>query len=405
MRTILRKRMQGEHAMPLAPIDETITIQQLIDDPYPIYRRLRAETPVLRVPAAKRTLLTKAADCKMVKDNTTLFSSDDPTTPMRRAFEAVTLMRKDGAEHMRERMAMMPAYSSRALRECWVPEYRNLAAQYLDRLPKGEVIDLFPALAGPLSARILAETLGLPDASDEDMQFWSQALIDGAGNFGGFDEPFARAARANKIMNVELQRMAEIHRAKPNDSALSVMVNARDPIPWSQIAANIKIAIGGGINEPRDALLTILYGLLTNPDQLAAIKESGDWSAAFEEGVRWVAPIQASSRRVLHDTVIRGYDIPAGEIVMSVQASANRDEDFVDDGERFDALRGPTPHQSFGTGPHHCMGAKMARLTVAEILLPMLFERFPNMQLEHAGDVMWKGFGFRGPLNLPVRLL
>jgi cytochrome P450 len=60
----------------------------------------------------------------------------------------------------------------------------------------------------------------------------------------------------------------------------------------------VKIAIGGGINEPRDALLTILYGLLTNPDQLEVVKAQGKWRAAFEEGVRWVAPIQASSRLV-----------------------------------------------------------------------------------------------------------
>jgi cytochrome P450 len=64
------------------------------------------------------------------------------------------------------------------------------------------------------------------------------------------------------------------------------MVNAKTPILESQMIANVKIAIGGGINEPRDALLTILYGLLTNPDQLDAVRADGKWRAAFEEGVR-----------------------------------------------------------------------------------------------------------------------
>ena len=67
------------------------------------------------------------------------------------------------------------------------------------------------------------------------------------------------------------------------------MINVDDPIEYSQIIANIKTAIGGGINEPRDALLTILYGLLTNPGQLAFMKETQDWELAFQEGVRWVA--------------------------------------------------------------------------------------------------------------------
>lgn len=390
--------------MAMAPVNDSVTVHRLIDDPYPVYAQMRAHTPVVQVPSVKRTMLTKAEDCRMVKDNPALFSSNDPTTPMEKAFEAHTLMRKDGEEHLRERNAMMPTFSPRNLKTIWGPMYERYAAEYLDRLPRGEVVDLFPTLAGPLAARILAECMGIPDASDEQMQFWSQALIDGAGNFGWFDEPFERVARANKEMNRVIEGNAERVKAAPDQSALSVMLNAEDPIPWSQIVANIKIAIGGGINEPRDALLTIIYGLLTNPDQLEEIKASGNWSAAFEEGVRWVAPIQASSRLVLEDTEIRGCDIPKGTVVMTIQASANHDEDLYEDGHLYNALRKSQPHQSFGSGPHHCMGTHMARMTVGRLLLPILFERFPNMRLENPEDVVWRGFGFRGPINMPVRL-
>jgi cytochrome P450 family 104 len=138
----------------LAPLDETITIAELTRDPYPIYRRLRREAPVLRVKSVGRTFLTKAADTKYVKDNAALFSSDDPNTPMKRAFLAHTLMRKDHDEHRAERMAMMPALMPKTIESVWAPLYAKLAATYLDRLPRGEVVDLFPALAGPLAARI-----------------------------------------------------------------------------------------------------------------------------------------------------------------------------------------------------------------------------------------------------------
>src|SRR4029079_2151624 len=77
------------------PLDETITIADLTRDPYPIYKRLRHQAPVLRVKSVGRTFLTKAADTKFVKDNAALFSSDDPNTPMKRAFLPHTLMRKD----------------------------------------------------------------------------------------------------------------------------------------------------------------------------------------------------------------------------------------------------------------------------------------------------------------------
>ncbi len=387
-----------------APIDETITLDVLDRDPFPIYRRLRAEAPVCRVKAAGRTFLTKAADTKYVKDNPEIFSSDDPNTPMKRAFWSHTLMRKDGDAHLTERMAMAPAFAPKVIRDEWVPQYQKAAEDYVARLPRGEVVDLFPSLSGPYSARGLAILLGIDEATDEEMQRWSQALIDGAGNFGWRDEPFERADRANEEMHALFDRLETRHRAAPGNSALSVMLNAENPIPKKQIYANIKIAIGGGINEPRDALNTILFGLLSNPDQLSEVVKNSDWDKAFEEGVRWVAPIAASSRLVTQDTEIAGCLIPKGDTVMTIQASANRDEDVLENGEVFDVYRDKIVHQSFGNGPHFCQGTHVARRAVAQVMLPVLFDRFPNMSLPDPDAVIWRGFGFRGPINLPVLL-
>ena len=388
----------------LAPLDESITLQQLDEDPYPIYRRLRNETPVLRVKVTRRTMLTKAEDTKYVKDNPDLFSSDDPNTPMKRAFQAHTLMRKDGEAHMRERMAMAPAFSPKVIRTYWMPQYMRVAEEYVARLPRGEIVDLFPALSGPYAARGLSILLGIEEASDDDLQRWSQTLIDGAGNFGWRDEPFAKSDAANKEMDRLFDTLHERHLAEPNNSALSVMLNADDPIEKTQIYSNIKIAIGGGINEPRDALNTILFGLLTNPDQLRQVKQQNDWERAFEEGIRWVAPIQVSSRLVMEDTEIRAFHIPKGDTVMTIQASANRDEDRYDDGETFQVYRERQSHQAFGNGPHFCQGTHVARRAVAHVMLPMLFDRFPDMTIPDLDDVIWRGFGFRGPTQIPVKL-
>jgi cytochrome P450 len=388
----------------LAPLDEEITLQQLDEDPYPIYQRLRRDAPVLRVKATGRTLLTKAEDTKYVKDNPALFSSNDPNTPMKRAFQAHTLMRKDGDDHMRERMAMAPAFSPKVIRTDWMPQYMRVAEEYVSRLPRGETVDLFTALAGPYAARGLAILLGIEEASDDDLQHWSQTLIDAAGNFGWQDEPFARSDRANDEMNRLFDSLQDRHRAVPNNSALSVMLNADDPIETTQIYSNIKIAIGGGINEPRDALNTILYGLLTNPDQLAEVKRQNDWERAFEEGIRWVAPIQVSSRLVMEDTEIRGCHIPKGDTVMTIQASANRDEDRYEDGESYQVYREKKSHQAFGNGPHFCQGSHVARRAVADVMLPILFDKFPNMSIPNRDDVIWRGFGFRGPTQIPIRL-
>ncbi|MBC7147033.1 MAG: cytochrome P450 [Thioclava marina] len=390
--------------MALAPLDEEITLAQLTTDPYPIYRRLRAESPVLRVASAGRTFLTTAELTKRVKDNPELFSSDDPNTPMKPAFRAHTLMRKDGEEHLRERMAMAPALTPKRIQTDWGPLYEKFAEEYVGRLPRGETVDLFSELCGPLAARILAHVLGIPEASDAQMQRWSQHLIDGAGNFGWQPEPFAISDKANEEMDALFTDLREKRIAEPDGSAYSVMLNAENPIPMSQIWANIKIAIGGGINEPRDALATIIYGLLTNPDQLEQVRAEDAWSEAFEEGVRWVAPIQASSRLVTEDTELGGFEIPKGDTVMTIQASANRDESIYENGEEYFVFRDKNPHQAFGNGPHHCAGAHIARRTVGKIILPLLFDRFPDMRLPDPDAVIWRGFGFRGPINLPVEL-
>lgn len=388
----------------LAPTDDTLTIEALNSGPFPIYQRLRREAPVLRVTSLGRTLLTKAADTRHVKDNPEIFSSDDPNTPMKRAFQAHTLMRKDGAAHLRERMAMAPAFAPGVITGEWMPRYEQIASEFVARLPRGEVVDLFPALSGPYAARGLAVLLGLEEASDSDLQRWSQTLIDGAGNFGWAEAPFMATDAAHLEMNALMDRKSEHYLRAPDNTALSVMLNAHDPIERAQMYSNIKIAIGGGINEPRDALNTIVFGLLSNPDQLAEVKRNNDWVRAFEEGIRWIAPISASSRLVTQDTEMRGHLLPKGETVMTIQASANRDEEVYDNPEAFDVYREKKPHQAFGNGPHFCMGTHVARRAVGQIMLPKLFERFPNMSLPEPEAVTWHGFGFHGITSLPVRL-
>jgi cytochrome P450 len=386
------------------PVNTDITIDQLTRDPYSVYRKLRAETPVVRVPSINRIMLTKAADTKRAKEDWELFSSDDPRTPMQRAFQAHTLMRKDGAEHKAERNAMAPAFSPRLIKGCWQEIYTKVAEEYVARLPRGETVDLFTALAAPFAARCLTHLLGIPEASDADMIRWSQTLIDGAGNFGNDPELFARSDAANAEMNALFDKCAERVKADPDASALSAMVNAENPIATSQIYANVKIAIGGGINEPRDALLTILYGLLTNPDQREACVADAMWDAAFEEGVRWVAPIQVSNRVANEDTEFRGLHIAKGEVLMTVQASACHDEELYENPELYNIFRPKTQHQAFGNGPHFCQGTHIARRMLAQIMLPMLFDRFPNMSLPDPEQAKFWGFAFRGPLSLPVTL-
>ena len=360
------------------PVDSKISIADLVRDPYPIYKDLRASAPVIKLEAVDRVLLTKAADTKWVKDNPEIFSSDDPNTPMRRAFLAHTLMRKDGDAHMRERMAMAPAYSAKNITGHWMPMYETIADAFVAGLPAGETVDLYTALAGPFAARCLAQLLGLPEAGDDDMQRWSQTLIDGAGNFGWDPALFEHSDLANAQVDAYMDKVIPLHKADPNPSVLCAMVTADDPIALSQIRSNIKIAIGGGLNEPRDALLTILYGLLTNPAQREHVVQTGAWGDAFDEGVRWVAPIQVSSRLVTQDAEIRGVAVPKGETVMTIQASANHDEDIWSDGHLFDVTRAKKTASGFWQRPAFLSGQTHCAPHVGRYFIAPTFRAVPE---------------------------
>ena len=113
--------------MSAIPIDSSTQMKHLTEDPYPIYKRYRAESPVVHVASIDRTFITKYDDCRYVKNNPDIFSSKDSSAPMERAFQAQTLMKKDGDEHQRERNAMAMAYTPKSIVDVW----QSVHAEYL----------------------------------------------------------------------------------------------------------------------------------------------------------------------------------------------------------------------------------------------------------------------------------
>ncbi len=187
----------------------------------------------------------------------------------------------------------------------------------------------------------------------------------------------------------------------PNTSILSVLLAAGQPM--ESIRANIKLAISGGQNEPRDAISGTVWALLTHPDQLALLREDkAKWLDAFEEYARWIAPIGMSPRRVARPWSYGGVDFEPEDRVFFMFGSANRDEACFPDPDRFDITRDTARSIAFGAGPHYCAGAFASRAMVADVALPSLFKRLKNLRLDQSEPVRIGGWAFRGLLNLPV---
>ena len=384
------------------PVISDVTIADMHRDPTSVYARLRAEAPVALLQSTGRVLLTKAEDVRAAKDDPEIWTAQDTTTPAERAFQATSMMRMDGPDHRAERMAIQPGLSAKKIKTIWRKSAEQHAKTYLDRLSTGDTVDLFTSVAAPFSGAVLRDALGLDGASAQDVVRWSQILIDGAGNMAGDEAVFARCDVVNAEINANIDANLARITDQPDGSVLTSMAAAS---ALDRIRCNIKVAIGGGVNEPRDAFLTTLFGLLTHPEQLADVREDPSLCLpAFEEAIRWVAPIQTSPRKTRVPVTVQGIELPAGTRVSAIQASANLDEDVYDQPSTYNIHRAEKRHFSFGNGSHFCMGAHLSRMSIAEVLLPMMLDRFPDMALVDAEAVPWYGFTFRGPTSLVVSL-
>jgi cytochrome P450 len=127
------------------------------------------------------------------------------------------------------------------------------------------------------------------------------------------------------------------------------------------------------------------------------------WLQVFEEFCRWISPIGMMPRRIAQPWTIGGVDLEPNDRVFFLIGSANRDETVFTDADRFDPRRDTAKSIAFGAGPHFCIGAWASRAMVADVALPSVFRRLPDLRLDPADPVRIGGWAFRGLLNLPVQ--
>src|SRR6266403_745856 len=369
-------------------------------DPYPALARMRKEAPIAFVPQLGSTVFTRRDDIFTQEKRINVFSSHQPAGLMN-VLMGHNMMRKDGEAHMSERAAMFPAVSPRTVKATWSRQFQAHADRILDEvLPLGRA-DLCKAVAPPLSAECLKDITGLTNMRFQDMDAWSQAMIDGIANYTGNKEVEARCHAATAGIDAAIDDMIPVVSKRPNTSILSVLLAAGQPI--ESIRANVKLAISGGQNEPRDAISGAVWALLTHPDQLELVRDGkAKWIDAFEEYARWIAPIGMSPRRVAKSWHYAGIDFEPEDRVFFMFGSANRDEACFGDPDRFDITRDTAKSIAYGAGPHYCAGAFASRARVADVALPSLFSRLKGLRLDASKPVRIGGWAFRGLLNLPV---
>ena len=367
-------------------------------DPYPDLALMRAEAPVTYVPELGATLFTRRDDIFREEKRIDLFSSHQPTGLVEQIMGA-NLMRKDAEAHQVERKALFPSLSPRTVRDHLSDRFAQIADDHLARIkPLGQAC-LVRDYALPVAADALRIMTGLTNLPTRDMDKVSQDMIDGCANYAGDADIATRAhAASRKVDDHIAARLPEL-RATPDMSVLSVLDQAGLSVP--QIAGNIKVIIGGGQNEPRDAIAGMVWALLTHPSQRALI-DAGQhsWTDAFNEYIRLVTPIGMVPRRVARHGEACGIQFEPDETIFFLFSSACRDEAYFENPDQYDLTRDTGPAIPFGAGPHFCAGAAAARCLVADHEVPKAFSTLPGLRL--SGMPVFQGWAFRGLTTLPV---
>src|SRR3954470_11406907 len=206
----------------------SIDVSAFWADPYPALARMRKQAPIAYVRQLGSTIFTRRNDIFTPEKRIEVFSSHQPAGLMN-TLMGHNMMRKDGDAHMKERAAMFPSVSPRTVRDTWGRQFQAHADRILAELaPRGRA-DLCKAFALPLSAECLKDITGLTNMRYQDMDAWSQAMIDGIANYSGDKAVETRCHAATAGIDAAIDDMIPVLSKNPNHSILSVLLASGQP--------------------------------------------------------------------------------------------------------------------------------------------------------------------------------
>jgi hypothetical protein len=382
----------------------------LIDHPYAVYDRLRDTAPVHRVAGTDGNpawLVTRYEDVREALANPLLSMDKKHALPgsyqglsLPPALDA-NLLNMEAPDHTRIRRLVVRAFTARRIEQLRTP-VRETADRLLDALGRHGSADLIAAYAAPLPITVICDLLGIPGEHRRDFRAWTDVLV--------APDP-ARPGAAKEAVAAMLGFLTQLladKRKKPADDLLSDLIAVRDEgdrLSEDELMSLAFLILFAGYENTVQLIGNAILGLLTHPDQLAALRANPErFPNAVEEFARHEGPALLAIRRFpVEDVTIGAVTVPAGETVLLSLAAANRDPARFPDPERLDLGRDASGHLALGRGIHYCVGAPLARLET-EIAVSALLERLPDLALDtDPAELRWRpSLRARGLLALPV---
>lgn len=365
---------------------------QLFERPGPlmpplIYGELRATTPVARVPLPhlSNAWIATSYDAVAAVLSDPRFGVSPPGTPD-----------VQGDAHARRRRLVMRALTPRRL-ETIRPRIVELADGYATEFARSAPsADLVSAFAAPLAINVLCELIGVPEEERQALRSWAEtALLIG-------DSPNeARMRQALQALREQATRLVEVKRKRLGNDLLSDLITVSDTddgrLSDDELTSLVMVLVEGGYLSPRNAISVAVM-------QALADGRMSDRSPDIDEVTRLLAGQtgEALPRWVLQDVELEGRQLRTGEMVLARIEAANRDPARFPEPDRYVPGRG-AQHLTFGRGPHHCIGAALARFELTAALSALARET-PGLRLAvEQAEVPWSyGFSDSGPAALPL---
>ena len=358
------------------------------DDPFPLYAALRAAGPLVWNATGGYWVAARHAEVTAVGADATRFCSgrgiltfeigvDYPSPP--------TMMHTDPPAHTRYRSLVQPAFGRRVVRAL-EPTIRAAATRLVTQVRTDEPIDIVADLAAILPVQVIGMILGIPEAEWDRVWAWSEASIPGT-------ETWSDAERRNALraeMTAELAGLVASARLNPRNDVISQLVHEDldgDRLSDDELAMFLNQLLVAGNETTRNAISGGLVAFSEHPEQWPRLVDDRALvDTATDEMLRWTTPVIAFMRTATVDATVGGTAVAAGDPILMLYASANRDElEFGPDADTFRIDRSPNHHVAFGFGPHFCLGAALARLEIAATLDALADAGVTR--IERAGDV------------------
>ena len=373
-----------------------IDISNFKRNPYPDLKEMRALNPICFVPQVKATMICDRDSIYECEKNIDVFSSVQPKGLMT-VLMGQNMMRKDGEDHLKERKTIFKSISPKTSRDHWREKFEAIADNIVNNIKVLKFGDLLTLYARELSAECLKLVTGLTNMTSIEMDRVSQGMIDGCSNYTYNKEIEENCNNCTKSIDTHIDEMVDKVQTNSDFSLLSTMLEGN--LSAEQISANIKLAISGGQNEPRDAIAGCIWAVL-NFGLKERLLEKDNWEQLFNEYCRWMSPIGMSPREIAKDFVYKNVTFKKGDRVFLMFSSANRDEKVFSNSDEFDLERDCSKSIHFGAGPHYCAGASIASTMISLVALPKLFAAFPKLKLVDKEKYEFDGWAFRGITSL-----